>query len=225
MIHNDMSDLMGVQMREAQITALEVMQTGPVIPVLVIEKVSQAVPLARALIAGGIKVLEVTLRTECALDAIAKIAEQVPEAIIGAGTVISPSQFRDVEAAGAKFVISPGVTDSLLRHAETSGMPFIPGISTVSELMLGMERGLTAFKFFPAEASGGVQAIKAVAGPFSTVRFCPTGGITPTNASQYLALPNVVCVGGSWLATPLMLREENFEAITQLALQTSLLRT
>ncbi|WP_313667137.1 bifunctional 4-hydroxy-2-oxoglutarate aldolase/2-dehydro-3-deoxy-phosphogluconate aldolase [Atlantibacter sp.] len=204
-------------MREVQLTALQVMQSGPVIPVLVIEKVSQAVPLARALLAGGIKVLEVTLRTNCALDAIAQIAEQVPEAIIGAGTVISNHQFREVEAAGAKFVISPGVTDSLLRHAATREIPLIPGISTVSELMQGMDMGLTEFKFFPAEANGGVQAIKAVAGPFSAVRFCPTGGITPANARDYLALPNVVCVGGSWLATPQMLSEGDFDAIRQSA--------
>lgn len=207
-------------MSELQLTALNVMQQGPVIPVLVIEKVSQAVPLARALLAGGIKVLEVTLRTDCALDAIAQIAEHVPEAIIGAGTVITNQQFREAEAAGAKFVISPGITDALLRHAVSRGVPFIPGISSVSELMMGMEMGLTEFKFFPAEANGGVQALKAVAGPFSAVRFCPTGGITAANARRYLDLPNVVCVGGSWLATPQMLHDENYAAITQLAQHT-----
>ncbi|MFJ5162338.1 bifunctional 4-hydroxy-2-oxoglutarate aldolase/2-dehydro-3-deoxy-phosphogluconate aldolase [Pantoea sp. NPDC088449] len=207
-------------MSDVQLTALNVMQQGPVIPVLVIEKVSQAVPLARALLAGGIKVLEVTLRTDCALDAIAQIAEHVPEAIIGAGTVITNQQFREAEAAGAKFVISPGITDALLRHAVSRGVPFIPGISSVSELMMGMEMGLTEFKFFPAEANGGVQALKAVAGPFSAVRFCPTGGITAANARRYLDLPNVVCVGGSWLATPQMLHDENYAAITQLAQHT-----
>lgn len=207
-------------MSELQLTALNVMQQGPVIPVLVIEKVSQAVPLARALLAGGITVLEVTLRTDCALDAIAQIAEHVPEAIIGAGTVITNQQFREAEAAGAKFVISPGITDALLRHAVSRGVPFIPGISSVSELMLGMEMGLTEFKFFPAEANGGAQALKAVAGPFSAVRFCPTGGITAANARCYLDLPNVVCVGGSWLATPQMLHDENYAAITQLAQHT-----
>lgn len=207
-------------MSKVQLTALNVMQQGPVIPVLVIEKVSQAVPLARALLAGGITVLEVTLRTDCALDAIAQIAEHVPEAIIGAGTVITNQQFREVEAAGAKFVISPGITDALLRHAVSRGIPFIPGISTVSELMLGMEMGLKEFKFFPAEANGGVQALNAVAGPFSAVRFCPTGGITAANARSYLDLPNVVCVGGSWLATLQMLRDENYAAITQLAQHT-----
>lgn len=152
-------------MSQTQLTALQVMQQGPVIPVLVIDKVSQAVPLAKALLAGGVRVLEVTLRTDCAVEAISRIAEEVPDAIIGAGTVLSPRQFREVEAAGAQFVISPGVTDALLHYAVDSRIPFIPGISTVSELMQGIDRELKAFKFFPAEANGGVQALKAVAGP------------------------------------------------------------
>jgi len=211
-------------MNKAQLTALTVMQQGPVIPVLVIDKVSHAVPLAKALLAGGIKVLEVTLRTDCALDAIAKIAEQVPEAIIGAGTVITNQQFKEAKSAGAQFVISPGLTDSLLDHAASSNTPFIPGISTVSELMKGMDRGLTEFKFFPAEANGGVPALKALAAVFPKVHFCPTGGITINNASHYLTLPNVVCVGGSWLATPQLLNDENFDEITQFAQQSSSLR-
>ena len=206
-------------MGKTGLTALQVMQQGPVIPVLVIERVSQAVPLAKALFAGGIRVLEVTLRTSCALEAISRIANEVPGVIIGAGTVLTSRQFKDVQAAGAQFVISPGVTDALLDHAAGSEIPFIPGISTVSELMLGLEQGLTAFKFFPAEANGGVKALKAVAGPFSHVRFCPTGGITTENACQYLALPNVVCVGGSWIATPQLLRQENYDAVTELARQ------
>ena len=204
-------------MHHSRLSATDVMQTGPVIPVLVINDEAHAVPLANALVEGGIRVLEITLRTPCAVRAIARIAEAVPEAIVGAGTVISPEQFDDVQIAGAKFVISPGLTDSLLRHATNSKLPFIPGISTVSELMSGMDYGLTEFKFFPAEANGGVQALKAVGGPFASVRFCPTGGITAENAPQYLALPNVLCVGGSWIAPPELMASGNFTEITRRA--------
>lgn len=204
-------------MNKQTLTALEVMQTGPVIPVLVINNVDHAVPLARALLSGGVRVLEVTLRTPCALEAISRIAAEVPEAILGAGTVTNPQQFREAESAGARFIISPGVTDSLLNCAHSTSVPLLPGISTVSELMAGKEAGLNEFKFFPAEANGGVQALKAVGGPFSGVRFCPTGGITPANALSYLALPNVICVGGSWLATYAALEAGRYEEITRLA--------
>lgn len=204
-------------MNNSQLSALQVLQTGPVIPVLVIDHADRAVPLARALLQGGVRVLEVTLRTACALEAISKIAKEVPEAIIGAGTVTNIQQFNEAEAAGAKFIISPGLTDSLLNYASRSDVPFIPGVSTVSELMRGKDAGLNAFKFFPAEANGGTQALKALASPFPSVSFCPTGGITPQNARHYLALPNVVCVGGSWLATAQDLRENNYQRITALA--------
>lgn len=204
-------------MSKNPLTSLEVMQIGPVIPVLVINDVNHAVPLARALIAGGVRVLEVTLRTSCALESIAQIAEEVPEAILGAGTITNAGQYSEAESAGAKFIISPGVTDSLLNQAHSSAVPLLPGICTVSELMMGKEAGINAFKFFPAEANGGIQALKAVGGPFADVCFCPTGGITPDNALSYLALPNVVCVGGSWLATAADLNAGRFERITELA--------
>lgn len=208
-------------MNNSQLSALQVSQTGPVIPVLVIDNAEQAVPLARALLEGGVRVLEVTLRTVCALEAISRIAKEVPEAMIGAGTVTNIQQFNEAEAAGAKFIISPGLTDSLLNYASGSDVPLIPGISTVSELMMGKDAGLNEFKFFPAEANGGTQALKALVSPFPSVRFCPTGGITPQNAGHYLALPNVVCVGGSWLATAQDLRENNYQRITALARATA----
>ena len=211
-------------MTSAKLSALQVLQCGPVIPVLVINDVNDAVPLAKALVSGGVRVLEVTLRTHCALDAIARISAAVPDAIVGAGTVTNKQQFADAQLAGSQFIISPGLTLALLDRAVESDLPFIPGISTVSELMMGKDAGLSEFKFFPAEASGGVKAISAVGGPFAGIRFCPTGGITPESAGRYLALPNVVCVGGSWLATPALLKAGNYEKITQLAREASQLR-
>ncbi len=155
-------------------------------------------PMAKALVAGGVRVLEVTLRTECALEAIRAIAKEVPEAIVGAGTVTNVEQLKAVTEAGAQFAISPGLTESLLKAATGEGtIPLIPGISTVSELMLGMQYGLKEFKFFPAEANGGVKALQAIAGPFGHIRFCPTGGISPANYRDYLALNSVLCIGGS----------------------------
>lgn len=198
-------------------TPLQIMQLSPVIPVLVIEDVETALPMAKALLDGGINVLEVTLRTAVALDVIKLIAETYPEAVVGAGTVLNTAQFVAAQTAGAKFIISPGLTDSLLNHAKGADLPFIPGISTVSELMSGYEAGLNAFKFFPAEANGGTAALKAIGGPFPDVRFCPTGGISPQNAANYLALPNVECVGGSWLATPEILQSGHYSQITELA--------
>lgn len=166
-------------MNNWKLTPEQILTSGPIVPVIVINELSQAVPLAKALISGGVKVLEVTLRTECAIDAIRLIAQEVPEAIVGAGTVINPEQLQAVTEAGAQFAISPGLTDNLLDAAVKGSIPLIPGISSVSELMLGMNYGLTEFKFFPAEANGGVKALKAIAGPFSQVRFCPTGEFRP----------------------------------------------
>ncbi|MBD2824202.1 bifunctional 4-hydroxy-2-oxoglutarate aldolase/2-dehydro-3-deoxy-phosphogluconate aldolase [Xenorhabdus szentirmaii] len=200
-----------------KITAENILTDGPIIPVIVIDEIEHAIPLAKALVEGGIRVLEVTLRTECALEAIRLIAKEVPEAIIGAGTVINPEQLAAVTEAGAQFAISPGLTDELLKAATAGSVPLIPGISTVSELMQGMNYGLKCFKFFPAEASGGVKTLKAIAGPFPQVRFCPTGGISPENYRDYLALNSVLCIGGSWLVPSDALKTKDYAQITKLA--------
>lgn len=175
-----------------------VMRMGPVIPVLVIDDPAHAGPIARALVAGGLRVLEVTLRTPAALDAIREM-KQVPGAIVGAGTVLGAADLERALAAGAEFIVSPGLTPALGRAAEQSGVPFLPGVANASDIMLGLELGLTHFKFFPAEASGGIAALKALAAPFGMARFCPTGGITAATASAWLALDPVLCVGGSWV--------------------------
>ena len=175
-----------------------VMRTAPVIPVLVIEYASQARPLAEALVAGGLKVLEVTLRTPAALDAIREM-KQVPGAVVGAGTVTNPLELDNALAAGAEFIVSPGLTERLARVAIGKQVPFLPGVSTASDIMRGLDLGLEHFKFFPAEASGGLPALKALAAPFGAVKFCPTGGISAERAGEWLAHPSVLCVGGSWI--------------------------
>ena len=175
-----------------------IMTLAPVIPVLVIEDVAHAVPIAQALVAGGLFALEVTLRTPCALDAI-RAMKQVPGAIVGAGTVLSPADLDKALAAGSEFIVSPGLTPALGKAAIASGVPFLPGTANASDIMLGLDMGLTRFKFFPAEASGGMPALKAIAAPFGMARFCPTGGITPESAPQWLAMEPVLCVGGSWM--------------------------
>ena len=175
-----------------------VMQTSPVIPVLVIDDAATARPLAEALVAGGLKVLEVTLRTPAALDAIREM-KQVPGAIVGAGTVVSTDQVAQVRDAGAEFIVSPGLTDRLGAAVIESGIPFLPGIANAGDIMRGLDLGLTHFKFFPAETSGGLKALKALAGPFYQCRFCPTGGITEATAPDWLAFEKVLCVGGSWV--------------------------
>lgn len=200
-----------------KISPAEIFAAGPVVPVLVIHDVEKAVPLARALMAGGINVLEVTLRTPAALDVIKRIADEVPEALIGAGTVTNAQQLKAVAEAGAKFAISPGMTADLLKAGMDSDIPLIPGISSTSDLMKGKDAGYTHMKFFPAEASGGVKAIKSISGPFPDVVFCPTGGIGPDNYNDYLALGNVVCVGGSWVAPDDAINAGDWDAITQLA--------
>lgn len=180
-------------------TAIEqIMRTSPVIPVLVVEDIAHAEPVARALVAGGLKVLEVTLRTPCALDAIAAM-KRVPGAIVGAGTVLNPQDLALAIAAGSEFIVSPGLTDSLGKAAVASGIPFLPGVTNAADIMRGLDLGLSEFKFFPAETSGGRPALKALAGPFGQVRFCPTGGITLASAPEWLALDPVLCVGGSWM--------------------------
>ncbi|WP_034915387.1 bifunctional 4-hydroxy-2-oxoglutarate aldolase/2-dehydro-3-deoxy-phosphogluconate aldolase [Erwinia sp. 9145] len=200
-----------------KISAEQILTTGPVVPVIVVNKLEHAVPMAKALVAGGVKVLEVTLRTACAMDALKAMIKEVPDAIVGAGTVLNAQQLKEVTDAGAQFAISPGITDPLLKAAVDGSIPLIPGISTVSELMTGMDYGLREFKFFPAEANGGVKALQAIAGPFSQVRFCPTGGISPANYRDYLALKSVLCIGGSWLVPADALEAGDFDRITQLA--------
>ena len=176
-----------------------VLDLAPVVPVVVVEDAADAVPLARALVAGGLPAIEVTLRTPAALDAIRAITCEVPGAIVGAGTVISPKGVDAAVAAGARFLVSPGWTDRLLEAMRQSGVPFLPGVSTTSEVVALLERGLSELKFFPAEAAGGTAYLTSLAGPLPQARFCPTGGISLTSAPSYLALPNVGCVGGTWM--------------------------
>jgi 2-dehydro-3-deoxyphosphogluconate aldolase/(4S)-4-hydroxy-2-oxoglutarate aldolase len=195
----------------------EILRQGPVVPVLVVQKLEQAVPLARALVAGGIRVLEITLRTPVAVEAIRAIAREVPGAIVGAGTVTRGAELDEVAAAGGVFAISPGLTPELLDAANEGPIPLIPGIATISELMAGLTRGYGDFKFFPAEAAGGVKMLQAIAGPFPQVVFCPTGGITPANYREYLALRNVACVGGSWIAPQSAMDQGDWARITGLA--------
>jgi 2-dehydro-3-deoxyphosphogluconate aldolase/(4S)-4-hydroxy-2-oxoglutarate aldolase len=190
---------------------------APVIPVLTIEVPEKAVPLARALVRGGLPVLEVTLRTQAALAALRAIADEVPEAIVGAGTVMDPAQLDQVQRAGARFAVSPGCTQALARAARSSGMPFLPGIQSVSEAMVLAEQGFGILKFFPADAAGGLTWIKAVGAPLSGVQFCPTGGITAETAPGYLALPNVACVGGSWVAPRVAVATGDWQSVERLA--------
>lgn len=195
-----------------------------VIPVITIERLEDALPLARALVNNGLPVLEVTLRTPVALEAIARIAAEVPGACVGAGTVLSGRDLVAVGRAGARFAISPGATEALYEAAADCPIPLVPGIATSSELMLGLERGWRRFKFFPAESSGGVPALKAFAGPFAQARFCPTGGIDAARAPAYLALPNVACVGGSWMLPGDALRARDWDRIGALAALAAALR-
>lgn len=183
----------------AQLSALQVMQDAPVIPVIVLHERAHAVPMARALVAGGIRMLEVTLRTPQALEALRAIAAEVPEAVVGAGTVRSAQDARAAAQAGARFAVSPGYTRNLSHACAGEGLCLLPGVATGSEILQAQEDGHSELKFFPAVQAGGAAMLKAWAGPFFDVRFCPTGGITPANAGEFLSLPNVACVGGSWL--------------------------
>lgn len=196
----------------------------PVVPVLILEDAEAAVPLARALVRGGIRVLEVTLRTPSALEAIARIRAEVPEAVAGAGTVLTPEQLHQVAEAGAAFAVSPGATARLLDAAETVPVPLLPGAATASEAMALAERGYRLLKFFPAEPAGGPAYLKALASPLPALRFCPTGGIDRAKAEHYLALPNVVCVGGSWLAPPDRIAAGDWAAVEALARDAAALR-
>ncbi|WNI15308.1 bifunctional 4-hydroxy-2-oxoglutarate aldolase/2-dehydro-3-deoxy-phosphogluconate aldolase [Actinacidiphila sp. ITFR-21] len=194
-----------------------VLDLAPVIPVIVLEDAADAVPLARALVAGGLPVIEITLRTGAALEAIEAIAQHVPDALVGAGTVLGPDQVAAAGAAGARFLISPGWTDRLLDAMRGSGLPFLPGVSTASEALGLLERGVTDMKFFPAEAAGGTAYLRSLASPLPRARFCPTGGIDAARAPRYLALPNVPCVGGTWMVPQRALREHAWQEIAELA--------
>jgi 2-dehydro-3-deoxyphosphogluconate aldolase/(4S)-4-hydroxy-2-oxoglutarate aldolase len=195
----------------------DILKLSPVIPVLTIDSADTAVPLARALLDGGLRVLEVTLRTEAALAAIGAIAHAVPDAVVGAGTVLNADSYKRACDIGARFIVTPGLTEAIRDVAKKHTVPLLPGVATASEIMRGLETGLSHFKFFPAESSGGAAAVKAFAGPFAQVRFCPTGGVTPDNARDYLALKNVVCVGGTWLAPNHLVDSQDWAAITELA--------
>lgn len=200
---------------------LSLMTAQPVIPVLKIERLADAVPLARALARGGLPAIEITLRTPDALDAIRLVAAEVPEALVGAGTILNAKQFAQAEAAGARFIVSPGMTQELLDAAERSSVPLLPGAITPSEIMAALEEGYSVLKFFPAEQAGGAGFLKALSSPLAEVRFCPTGGVGAANAGDYLSLPNVLCVGGSWVAPDAMLAAQDWAGIEALAREAS----
>ena len=206
------------------LNVLEVMRVGPVIPVIVIEDLAHAVPLARALVAGGVRVLEVTLRTPAALAAIRAIAGEVPEAIVGVGTLTRPEDFTEARDAGARFGVSPGLTLALIEAAWESGLPLLPGVMTPSDVIAARLAGFRELKLFPARQAGGIGMLQALAGPFPDVTFCPTGGITAETAPEFLALPNVACVGGSWLAPKAAVMSGDWGKITALAKEASALK-
>ncbi|QIL89800.1 bifunctional 4-hydroxy-2-oxoglutarate aldolase/2-dehydro-3-deoxy-phosphogluconate aldolase [Microbulbifer sp. SH-1] len=208
-------------MQESLVPVLE--QAG-VVPVLVIDNVSDALPLAQALVEGGLNVLEVTLRTEAALAAVEEIAKHLPDAHVGTGTVLNAADIRRSVDAGATFMVSPGATEALLDAADGVAVPLLPGAANPSEVMRLLERGYRYQKFFPAEAAGGVPMLKSIGGPLAQVKFCPTGGVSPGNAKDYLSLSNVVCVGGSWMASSKLVAEKNWAEITRLAREAALLK-
>ncbi|GAA9384057.1 bifunctional 4-hydroxy-2-oxoglutarate aldolase/2-dehydro-3-deoxy-phosphogluconate aldolase [Helicobacter pylori] len=195
---------------------IEVLQISPIVPVVVIEDIKDAVPLAQSLIEGGIPIIEVTLRSSCALEAIELIAKNVPEMRVGAGTILNLTQLEQAQDRGAEFLISPGLTPSLLEYAKKKDMPLIPGVSSSSEVMQALELGYNALKFFPAEYCGGVKLLNAFNGPFKGVKFCPTGGISADNMRSYLNLENVVCVGGSWLTPKDLIQNKEWDKITEI---------
>jgi 2-dehydro-3-deoxyphosphogluconate aldolase / (4S)-4-hydroxy-2-oxoglutarate aldolase len=200
------------------LTPTAVMRDAPVIPVIVLQKIEHAVPLARALVAGGIRMLEITLRTPVALQCIELIAREVPQAVAGVGTVRSVADVHSAQAAGARFAVSPGFTPRVGQACRDHGLPWLPGVATGSEIMQAQEEGWTALKFFPAMQAGGLAMLKAWGGPFGDVKFCPTGGVSLANAPEFLALPNVACVGGSWLVPQNALESGDWARITALAL-------
>ncbi|NOE18792.1 bifunctional 4-hydroxy-2-oxoglutarate aldolase/2-dehydro-3-deoxy-phosphogluconate aldolase [Ruegeria atlantica] len=198
----------------------EICALAPIVPVLVVDDAAQARPLAEALIAGGLPALEVTLRTPAALDAI-KVMSEVPGGVVGAGTLVTPEDVRAAKQAGALFGVSPGATDALIAACEAEDLPLLPGAATASEAMALLEKGYDMLKFFPAEASGGAPALKAIGAPLPQISFCPTGGVSPSNASDYLSLPNVICAGGSWVAPKQLVENGDWAGIETLAREAS----
>ncbi len=203
---------------------IEVLQISPIVPVVVIEDIKDAVPLAQSLIEGGIPIIEVTLRSSCALEAIELIAKNVPKMRVGAGTILNPTQLEQAQNRGAEFLISPGLTIKLLEHAKKKDMHLIPGVSSSSEVMQALELGYSALKFFPAEYCGGVKLLNAFNGPFKGVKFCPTGGISVDNMRSYLNLENVLCVGGSWLTPKNLIQNKEWDKITEICKRALALR-
>ncbi len=203
---------------------IEVLQISPIVPVVVIENIKDAVPLAQSLIEGGIQIIEVTLRSSCALEAIELIAKNVPKMHVGAGTILNPTQLEQAQNRGAEFLISPGLTIKLLEYAKKKDMPLIPGVSSSSEVMQALELGYSALKFFPAEYCGGVKLLNAFNGPFKGVKFCPTGGISADNMRSYLNLENVLCVGGSWLTPKNLIQNKEWDKITEICKRSLALR-
>ncbi|GAA9426794.1 bifunctional 4-hydroxy-2-oxoglutarate aldolase/2-dehydro-3-deoxy-phosphogluconate aldolase [Helicobacter pylori] len=195
---------------------IEILQISPIVPVVVIENIKDAVPLAQSLIEGGIPIIEVTLRSSCALEAIELIAKNVPKMRVGAGTILNPAQLEQAQNRGAEFLISPGLTIKLLEYAKKKDMPLIPGVSSSSEVIQALELGYSALKFFPAEYCGGVKLLNAFNGPFKGVKFCPTGGISADNMRSYLDLENVLCVGGSWLTPKNLIQNKEWDKITEI---------
>ncbi|GAA7925737.1 bifunctional 4-hydroxy-2-oxoglutarate aldolase/2-dehydro-3-deoxy-phosphogluconate aldolase [Helicobacter pylori] len=203
---------------------IEVLQISPIVPVVVIEDIKDAVPLAQSLVEGGIPIIEVTLRSSCALEAIELIAKNVPKMRVGAGTILNPTQLEQAQNRGAEFLISPGLTIKLLEYAKKKDMPLIPGVSSSSEVMQALELGYNALKFFPAEYCGGVKLLNAFNGPFKGVKFCPTGGISADNMHSYLNLENVLCVGGSWLTPKHLIQNKEWDKITEICKRSLALR-
>ncbi|WP_199490743.1 bifunctional 4-hydroxy-2-oxoglutarate aldolase/2-dehydro-3-deoxy-phosphogluconate aldolase [Helicobacter pylori] len=203
---------------------IEVLQISPIVPVVVIENIKDAVPLVQSLVEGGIHIIEVTLRSSCALEAIELIAKNVPKMRVGAGTILNPTQLEQAQNRGAEFLISPGLTIKLLEYAKKKDMPLIPGVSSSSEVMQALELGYSALKFFPAEYCGGVKLLNAFNGPFKGVKFCPTGGISADNMHSYLKLENVLCVGGSWLTPKNLIQNKEWDKITEICKQSLALR-
>ncbi|GHP95531.1 bifunctional 4-hydroxy-2-oxoglutarate aldolase/2-dehydro-3-deoxy-phosphogluconate aldolase [Helicobacter pylori] len=203
---------------------IEVLQISPIVPVVVIENIKDAVPLAQSLVEGGIHIIEVTLRSSCALEAIELIAKNVPKMRVGAGTILNPTQLEQAQNRGAEFLISPGLTIKLLEHAKKKDMPLIPGVSSSSEVMQALELGYNALKFFPAEYCGGVKLLNAFNGPFKGVKFCPTGGISADNMHSYLNLENVLCVGGGWLTPKNLIQNKEWDKITEICKRSLALR-
>ena len=198
-------------------TIKEIMNSSPIVPVMVINNVEHAVPLAKALVAGGITTLEITLRTEAALESITRIKAEVPEATVGAGTIINIETLNKAIAAGAEFIVSPGTTDAMIDAAIATGVPLLPGIANPSDAMRLLEKGITEMKFFPAEAAGGIPMLKSIGAPIPQITFCPTGGVNQKNVKDYYKLPNVACVGGSWMCAANLVDAENWDEITRLS--------